>query len=175
MIFLAGGLLLTACGRQDGPVTGPAREPAAIGDVPPAGAAAAAPAGLAADEADAEDDVADEEWVDDEEWADDEPWPEEEADAEWNEDDEEPEDFAEDEVFEDEVIEPPPDTPLEPKEFMDAVNAAIADDMDPVEVQDILARVPPDPALLAQLKKILDDEFAGRASRWPWPRNRAGP
>ncbi len=99
------------------------------------------------------------------EWVEDESWEEEaeagEAEDEWPEDEGGEGEIAEDILFDDEVEELAPTTPLEAKEFMDAVKAAVSGGMDPVEVQDILARVPQDPALLESLKGVLDDPYAG--------------
>lgn len=76
----------------------------------------------------------------------------------------EEEDPLEDEVFYEEVVpEPELTTPLEPEAFLNALYAALDEGMDPVDVEDILARVPADPALLDRLKGILDDPDADPA------------
>lgn len=99
------------------------------------------------------------EWVEDE--AREEESDEGEAEDEWPEDEALEGEFAEDVVYDEEVEELAPTTPMEAKDFMDAVKAAVSGGMDPVEVQDILARVPQDPALLDSLKGVLDDPYAG--------------
>ena len=90
----------------------------------------------------------------------DEDLPEGEADAEglpeeWTDGGEEG--FIEDvPIFEDQ-------SPLEPGDFLAAVRAAIATNMDPVEVSELLARVPPDPELVEQLKALAADPASGAA------------
>ncbi len=85
----------------------------------------------------------------------------------WEMDDEAedvPEDWADEEGtdwVEDGPIIEEPQTPLEPGEFLAAVRSAIATNMDPVEVQEILARVPLDPELLEQLVALADDPASG--------------
>lgn len=91
----------------------------------------------------------------------------EEPDEDWA--DVEAEDAEEEGAVEDEAewIEDVPifedQTPFEPGDFIAAVRAAIATNMDPVEVSELLARVPPDPELVEELKALAGDPAAGAA------------
>lgn len=58
-----------------------------------------------------------------------------------------------------------PEPTLEPGEFLQAIRDALAVNLDPVEVRQLLERVPADPALLAELKALMDDPAADPALR----------
>ncbi len=56
-----------------------------------------------------------------------------------------------------------PEEKLDPAQFLEALRSAVAGNMDPVEVQSILERVPQDPGLVRDLQAILNDVGAGKA------------
>ncbi len=58
-----------------------------------------------------------------------------------------------------------PEPSLAPAEFLRVLREAIAANRDPVDVQQLLERVPADPALLAELKALMDDPATEPALR----------
>ena len=58
-----------------------------------------------------------------------------------------------------------PERSLAPAEFLKAIRDALAANLDPVEVRQLLEGVPADPALLAELKALMNDPASGPALR----------